>query len=74
MSRKIVRIINMYFLRNWLLSLVSGILLVTAGIVIALMPLESYLTMTVIFGVFLLIAGIMGTVFVVSVWKRLSGR
>jgi uncharacterized membrane protein HdeD (DUF308 family) len=73
MSKEIVQIIKKHLLGNWILSLVSGVLLVAAGIVIAVMPLESYLTMTVIFGVFLLIAGIMGIIFVVSVRKLLSG-
>jgi uncharacterized membrane protein HdeD (DUF308 family) len=63
MSRKIVKIINRYFLRNRLLSLASRILLIIAGIVIAVTPLESYLAMTVIFGIFLLIAGIAETGF-----------
>jgi uncharacterized membrane protein HdeD (DUF308 family) len=72
MSGKIVKIINRYFSGNWLLSLASGILLIIAGRVITVMPQESYLIMTVIFGVFSLIAGIVGIIFVMNAGKCLS--
>ena len=44
--------------KHWWLTLISGILCVIAGILVFVFPLESYLTLSVIFGVMILFAGV----------------
>lgn len=43
--------------RHWWLMLVAGILCVAAGIVVFAFPLESYVTLSILFGVLLLVTG-----------------
>lgn len=43
--------------RHWWLLLVAGILCVAAGIVVFAFPLESYVTLSILFGVLLLVTG-----------------
>ncbi len=59
--------------KNWWVSLVLGILLIAVGILILCMPAESYVTMSIMFSVFLFVAGIMEIVFAASNRKILTG-
>lgn len=43
--------------RHWWLMLIAGILCVAAGIVVFAFPLESYVTLSILFGVLLLVTG-----------------
>ena len=45
-------------IKHWWLYLVCGILSVAAGIVLIFNPLESYVTLSVFFGVMVLVSGI----------------
>ena len=45
--------------KNWWLLLIAGILCVVAGILVFIFPLESYLTLSIIFGVLMLVVGAM---------------
>lgn len=44
--------------RHWWLYLIAGILSIIAGIVVFCRPLESYLTLSIMFGILMLITGI----------------
>lgn len=44
-------------IRHWWLLMLAGILCVAAGIVVFVFPMESYLTLAIIFGVLMLIVG-----------------
>lgn len=44
--------------RHWWVLLIAGLLLVTAGIVVFCKPAESYLTLSVMFGIMMLVTGI----------------
>ena len=45
--------------KNWWLLLIAGILSIVAGILVFIFPLESYLTLSIIFGVLMLVVGAM---------------
>jgi uncharacterized membrane protein HdeD (DUF308 family) len=45
--------------KNWWLLLIAGILCIVAGILVFIFPLESYLTLSIIFGVLMLVVGAM---------------
>ena len=45
-------------IRHWWLYLLTGILSIAAGIIVFCNPLESYLTLSLMFGVLMLISGI----------------
>ena len=44
--------------RHWWLYLITGILSIIAGIVVFCNPIESYLTLSIMFGILMLISGI----------------
>ena len=43
--------------RHWWMLLIAGILCVAAGIAVFVFPLESYVTLSIIFGVLMVIVG-----------------
>ena len=45
-------------IRHWWLLLISGILPLAAGIVVFCFPAESYITLSIMFGILMLISGI----------------
>lgn len=55
-------------IRNWWLLLVTGILSIAVGIVVFARPVESYLTLSIVFGIMMLVSGI--TELVVSASSR----
>ena len=44
--------------RHWWLYLITGILSIIAGIVVFCNPIESYLTLSIMFGILMLVSGI----------------
>ncbi|MDD2293280.1 MAG: DUF308 domain-containing protein [Bacteroidales bacterium] len=52
--------------KNWWLKLVAGIFLIAMGVIVFFYPVESYLTLSVFFGVAMLISGIVQIVIACS--------
>ena len=67
-TKKITQII-----KSWWVFLISGILLIGLSIWIFMTPLESFLGMTVVFSIFVLVNGISNIYFSVSNRKELEG-
>ncbi len=59
--------------RNWWLFLITGLLFLITGVWVLLTPLESYITLSVLFGVIFFVAGLTKIVFSVSNKNYISG-
>ena len=55
-------------IRHWWLYLITGILSIIAGIVVFCNPIESYLTLSIMFGILMLISGIVVLPVILGVW------
>jgi uncharacterized membrane protein HdeD (DUF308 family) len=61
-------------LKNWWMLLVLGILFVAFSVWIFLTPLTSYISLAIVFSIFVFADGIVGLIFTISNWKSLEGR
>lgn len=52
--------------KNWYLSLIVGILFIFVGIVVFATPLESYITLSILFSVIFFVSGIFGIVYSIA--------
>jgi len=62
-----------YAVKNWWISLLVGALFVIAGIMIMFTPISSYITLSILFSMFLIIAGVLEVVFAIRNKNNLSG-
>jgi uncharacterized membrane protein HdeD (DUF308 family) len=59
--------------KHWYVLLIIGIIFLGVGIVVFLTPIESYLTLSIIFSVSFLLAGLLEIIFSISNRKELEG-
>ncbi|MGB3345175.1 MAG: HdeD family acid-resistance protein [Aequorivita sp.] len=59
--------------KNWWLSLILGVLFILLGIWVIRTPLASYISLSMLFSVFIFISGIFGIVFSISNRKEMEG-
>jgi uncharacterized membrane protein HdeD (DUF308 family) len=59
--------------KNWWISLLLGILYIIVGIWVFQTPLESYISLSIIFSIFIFISGILEIVFSISNRKEIDG-
>ncbi len=62
-----------YVVKNWWITLLLGILFILGGIGIMLTPLASYIALSIVFSVLLIIGGVMEIAFSVSNKSRIGG-
>lgn len=59
--------------KNWWLSIILGVLFILLGIWVFRTPLASYISLSMLFSVFIFISGIFGIIFAVSNRKQMEG-
>ncbi|MCD7935429.1 MAG: HdeD family acid-resistance protein [Tannerellaceae bacterium] len=62
-----------YAVKHWWLSLLVGVLFVIAGIMIMFTPIVSYITLSILFSMFLIIAGVLEIIFAVRNKENIAG-
>lgn len=60
-------------IKNWWISILVGILYILAGVWVMRTPLESYISLSIIFSVFIFISGIFQIVFSISNRDEMNG-
>lgn len=60
-------------IKHWYLSLIAGIIFIGVGILVFSTPLESYVTLSIIFSVSFLVTGIMDSIFSITNRDEMEG-
>lgn len=62
-----------YAVKHWWIPLLAGLLFLLAGIMIMFTPVSTYITLSILFSMFLIIAGVLEIVFAVRNKNQISG-